>query len=124
MARPILLDTCALLWISNKEPVQENARAAFIQAGGDPGGVGVSPISAWELGQLVARGRLMLSLEPLRWFEDAVAAGLTLAPLSASILVASSFLPHARLRDPADRILAATARALDLRLMTRDGPLL
>jgi len=36
----------------------------------------------------------------------------------------SSFLPDRALRDPADRILAATARASNYRLMTRDPPLL
>jgi PIN domain nuclease of toxin-antitoxin system len=34
------------------------------------------------------------------------------------------FLPGAPLGDPADRIIAATARAYGYRLMTRDGPLL
>jgi PIN domain nuclease of toxin-antitoxin system len=41
-----------------------------------------------------------------------------------SVLVGSSFLPGPALRDPADRIIAATARTFDLRLMTRDRPLL
>jgi PIN domain nuclease of toxin-antitoxin system len=122
--RPILLDTCALLWIANDEPVAPDALKAFVNAADTPGGVLASPISAWEVGQLVARGRLMLPIEPLNWFEAALAAGIVLAPMPPAILVASSFLPHARLRDPADRILAATARAYDYRLMTRDKPLL
>jgi PIN domain nuclease of toxin-antitoxin system len=118
------LDTCAPLWISNDEPVAAAALSAFIEAGAGPGGVLASPISAWEIGQLVAKGRLMLPLEPLRWFEKALAAGLALAPLPPNVLVASSFLPHAGLRDPADKILAATAREFGYRLMTRDRPLL
>lgn len=124
MIRPILLDTCALIWMANGDQLKEEAEAALQQMAAAPGGVLASPISAWEVGQLVAKGRLRLSTDPLRWFQANLNKGLTLAPLSPELLVASSFLPDARLRDPADRILAATARTLDYRLMTRDRPLL
>ena len=50
--------------------------------------------------------------------------GLELAELSPDVLVGSSFLPGPALRDPADRIIAATARMFGYRLMTRDRPLL
>ena len=84
----------------------------------------MSPITAWELGLLVSKGRISLSREPVAWFDALLATGVELAPLAPSILIGSSFLPGAMLRDPADRILAATARALDYRLMTRDERLL
>jgi hypothetical protein len=67
---------------------------------------------------------LALSRDPAAWFNDLVSLGFELAPLAPSILMASSFLPASDLRDPADRILAATARAMDFRLMTRDQRLL
>ena len=51
-------------------------------------------------------------------------AGVELASMGPGILVASSFLPRPAPRDPADRILAATARILNYRLMTRDKGLL
>jgi len=47
-----------------------------------------------------------------------------LADMSPDVLIASSFLPGTPPRDPADRILAATAREYGYRLMTRDTPLL
>ena len=84
----------------------------------------VSPITAWEIGLLVAKGRLALSLPPLSWFEQVLELGVDLAPMTPDILVASSSLPGPPLRDPADRIIAATARAMGYRLMTRDRPLL
>lgn len=87
-------------------------------------GIFVSPISAWEIGQLAAKNRIVLSLEPRDWFRRALDAGLTLAPMPPDVLIASSFLPTERLRDPADRIIAATARTFHYRLMTRDKPLL
>jgi PIN domain nuclease of toxin-antitoxin system len=124
MSAPILLDTCALLWLSNKQPLRPSAVSAIEAAQDEFNGLVVSPISAWEIGQLVARGRLPLLLEPRTWFAEALDAGLTLAPMPPEVLIASSFLPGAHLRDPADRILAATARTFRYRLMTRDRPLL
>ena len=124
MRRPILLDTCALLWIANDDQLREDAEKALQEMEPEPNGVAVSPISAWEVGQLVARGRLRLPTSPLRMFNRLVERGLALAPLTPDILVASSFLPSSELRDPADKILAATARELGYRLMTRDRPLL
>ena len=122
--RPILLDTCALIWLANKSPMRGEAQTALAEVDHQPGGIVVSPISAWEIGQLVARGRLVLMAEPLLWFRGALSAGLALADMPPEVLVASSYLPGGRLRDPADRIIAATARAFSYRLMTRDAPLL
>ena len=124
MSRPILLDTCALLWLGNDEKLLGSAGAALQEMEADADGIAASPISAWEIGQLVSRGRLRLSIDPLKWFYRNLDRGMALAPLTPSILVASSVLPAADLRDPADRILAATARELGYRLMTRDKPLL
>lgn len=73
---------------------------------------------------LVAKGRVALLASPMIWFSGLLDAGVQLADLSPSILVDASFLPHSRLRDPADRVVAATARALGYRIMTRDRPLL
>ena len=120
----ILLDTGALLLVANGTPLAKPAVDAMMAVADSPGAICVSPISAWEIGALVARGRIALSLEPGAWFQAAVDAGLSLAPMTPEILVAASNLPACRLRDPADRILAATARAGRYRLITRDGPLL
>jgi PIN domain nuclease of toxin-antitoxin system len=124
MVRPILLDTCALLWLANKEPIADAALEALAVAEEQPGGLLVSPISAWEIGQLVAKERIVLPFDPLAWFETTLGSGIVLAELTPAVLVASSFLPGAWLRDPADRIVAATGRAFGYRIMTRDRPLL
>ncbi len=122
--RPILLDTCAALWLSDPALLDKSARRALDEAESVAGSVMLSPITAWEIGILVSQRRLFLSMEPAEWFQALLDAGLALAPLSPRILVASSFLPGWALRDPADRILAATARAQNYRLMTRDQKLL
>jgi PIN domain nuclease of toxin-antitoxin system len=124
MTRPVLLDTCALIWIVDEGKIAPAAEAALVEMEAAPGGLLVSPISAWEIGLLASRGRLFLSVEPRDWFRQALDAGLTLAPMPPEVLIASSFLPGSSLRDPSDRIIAATARAYRYRLMTRDRPLL
>ena len=52
------------------------------------------------------------------------APGMRLAELSPEILIASSFLPGTPPKDPADRILLATARDLGATLVTRDRAIL
>ena len=85
----------------------------------------LSPITAWEVGQLVSRNRLSLGATPQRWFARILAMpNVHLAELSPDILFASSFLPGNPPRDPADRILLATARDLGATLITRDRALL
>jgi PIN domain nuclease of toxin-antitoxin system len=85
----------------------------------------ISPMTAWEVGLLNARGRLTMSMSPQAWFDALLAVpGIALADLSANILIASSFLPGTAPRDPADRIIVATAREKGLRLVTRDRGLL
>lgn len=126
MSGPLLLDTCAALWTSTSGPeLSADAVAAILRADAEGQPVNLSPITAWEVGQLVARGRYALSVDPAIWFAGLLESGLTLAPLTAEILVGASFLPMSQgLRDPADRILASTARSLKWTLVTRDRPLL
>jgi len=125
MRTPLLLDTCAAIWIAEDQPIARQAEDRLGQAlaAGDP--VYISPITAWELGVLVSRGRMNLLMSPWRWFERLLEApGIHLAELSPQVLIASSFLPGTPPRDPADRILAATARECGYQLTTRDGLLL
>lgn len=122
--RPILLDTCAVIWLGSGTLLQPDGEAALQEAQRIGSQVLVSPITAWEIGLLVSKGRLAISLPPLTWFERVLDLGVDRAPLTPDILIASSQLPGPPLRDPADRIIATTARALGCRLMTRDRLLL
>lgn len=123
---PLLLDTCAVIWVANDEAITEAAAAALDEAYGAGEPVLVSPITAWEIGMLAALRRLRLPVSPQRWFQRLLEApGVALAPLPPELLIESSFLPRAEgLRDPADRIVVATARAYGHRLVTRDRRLL
>lgn len=118
---PLLLDTCAIIWIALNEPIKPEARAAMRAAMVGDEKVRVSPISAWELGLLSARGRLTATRSPMGIFGEVIATtGIRMEPLSPEILIDSSLLPGDLHRDPADRILVATARTLGLTLVTRD----
>jgi PIN domain nuclease of toxin-antitoxin system len=125
MNTPLLLDTCAVIWIAEDQPIAKEATEMMDRAIAANEPVYVSPITSWELGLLVSRGRMNLLMSPQRWFERLLQApGLQLAEMSPDILISSSFLPGTPPRDPADRIFAATAREYGYRLVTRDRPLL
>ena len=123
---PLLLDTCAVIWLAiGDASLSQASLDALANARREGGIIAVSPITAWEIGLLNARGRLPLLMEPAIWFRRLISLpGVELAELDPDILVQSSFLPGAPPRDPADRIIAATARALGYRLVTRDRILL
>lgn len=121
----LLLDTCAIIWIALNEPIKPEARAAINAAYAANEKVRVSPISAWELGLLSAKGRLAATKPPAGIFADVITTpGVAVEALSPTVLIDSSFLPGTLHGDPADRILIATARAFDLTLMTRDQTIL
>lgn len=123
--QPLLLDTCALIWIVEDESIAPEA-VALLNAANDAGATTyVSPISAWEVGLLVARERLKLLITPQSWFRHVLETPhVRLAPMPADLLIDSSFLPGTPPRDPADRIIAATARDHGCTLLTRDRELL
>ena len=123
--QPILLDTCAAIWIAEDEKL-EQAAVDLLDSVAEAGvATYVSPISAWEVGLLLARERLTLLITPQRWFRRLLELpNVQLAEISPELLIESSFLPGQPPRDPADRILAATARDLGATLITRDRMLL
>lgn len=120
----LLLDTCAVLFLTAQAPsrrVDEAMRATIA----DQGRVFVSPITAWEIGMLAARGRFVIAQRAEVWFAEFLRkAEVSLAPMPANLLIASSFLPGRPPRDPWDRIIAATAREFGQILITRDRSLL
>ena len=125
MADPVLLDTCAALWLMAGESMSDASRAAIRSARARNAGVYVSPFTAWEIGTLTAKGRIQLTLSPEVWFETLLdLPGVRLAPLTPEILLASTALPGSPPTDPADRIIAATARVHGHVIVTRDKKLL
>lgn len=125
MADSGLLDTCAAIWLMNGEPLSDPGLAAIRGAQSANAGVYVSPFTAWEIGTLVSKNRLHLTLSPEAWFDTLIAKrGVRLAELTPRILLASTTLPGTPPSDPADRIIAATARFYGYVVITRDRKLL
>ncbi|MGZ8216608.1 type II toxin-antitoxin system VapC family toxin [Methylomagnum sp.] len=80
----------------------------------------VSIISCLEISQLVKKGVLTLPVPLPRWFDLALNhAGIVCLPVNPTLLHASVDLPHTH-KDPADRIIIATAQHYDAWLVTRD----
>jgi len=89
------------------------------------GSVRVHPLSVWELGMLVQKGRLSLAGPVERWVEEALAVeGVTLTPLTAAMALEAASLPDPFPGDPVDRMLVATARLLGATLVTADRRIL
>src|SRR6266446_1808083 len=119
----LLLDTCAIIFIAENQAIHPLARQEVAAASGS-GGVLVSPISAWEIGLLATKRGFAFLPDPKAWFQSfMVNPGVRLAPLTPEMAIEASFLPplHA---DPADRLLIATARAVQVPIVTRDRRIL
>ena len=116
----LLLDTHIWLW-SLHEPDRVGRRTRH-ELANPANELWLSPISTWEALILHERGRVHLQGDLDLWVADATARFL-LAPLTHEIALESRRLPLPQ-RDPADRFLAATAKVLDLTLVTADVSLL
>lgn len=121
----VLLDTHAWVWLLNgSQRLGSRARKA-IQRSLAEGAVLVSAISPWEVAMLVSKGRLVLDRDVDEWVQKALSlSGIRLEPISPEIAVASTRLPGTIHADPADRMIAATARHLGSTLITADQLLL
>lgn len=121
----LLLDTHVLVWLVQGDARLSHTTQTRIEQAAAEGDLWVSAITPWEIGMLVAKGRLVLARDVQSWVDEVLALpGLRLAPLLPALAVASSRLPGDMRGDPADRIIVATARHLGACLMTADRALL
>jgi len=118
----VLLDTHVWLWMMNGDKrLAASSSLLVIQEAVKLSRGRISAISVWEVGMLDARGRIRLPTDCLEWVREALTApGISLAPLTPEIAIESSRLPGAFHRDPADRIIVATARSLRATIVTHD----
>lgn len=120
----ILLDTCALIWAVNRDPMSAPALKS-IQRATKAGELFLSPVSAWEIGLLASRGLLSFGIPPDVYVSKAFSTpGVRIAAFSPQIAVRSSSLPGNFHADPADRMLVSTAMLMGLKLVTRDHRIL
>jgi PIN domain nuclease of toxin-antitoxin system len=118
----ILLDTCAVIWLANAEPLPAPVIETFRRAS-RAGGIFVSIASAWEIG-LLSRPKPNRRLapdflpDPKTWFLSG--PGIQATPITADIAIDASYLPGDFHPDPMDRLIVATARHLGLPVVTSD----
>ncbi len=117
----IVLDTHALIWWAVGDRRLSARALRAIRAAARAGAVFASAISVLEIATAVRRGRLTLSVPFEQWLADLRALPeLRLEPVSAEIAALAGSFDGTMHGDPADRIIAATARMLGARLVTAD----
>ena len=121
----ILLDTPILLWLVEDDRRLGRKARGTIGAAAAAGKVIVSAISFWEIGMLIEKRRIALSM-PLGDFAEIVGQrrDIGIMPVDARIAIETANLPSGLHGDPGDRILVATARHLACALATTDGEIL
>ncbi|MEI9996619.1 MAG: type II toxin-antitoxin system VapC family toxin [Rhizomicrobium sp.] len=124
MKQPLLLDTCACLWLMGGELTDKAEKAlADSYSSGLP--LYVSPVTALEIGTSARKGRFKSVLTPQRWFAALVGQpGMVVAAMPPELLIESALLPGNIHNDPYDRIIAATAREYGYAVLTSDRALL
>lgn len=115
---PLLLDTCSLLWlVADQDRLSGTARRLLAA---QPASPFVSAISAFEIGVKSRRGALVLPMPVEEWYGAALDAhGLIEIPVTGSCAIRATALPPLH-RDPADRIIVATALDHRLTILTPD----
>ena len=118
MADTLLLDTCALLWLaSGDRALSEKARSLIENAEV----LYVSPVTAWEIAVKTAKGKIQLPLSPREWFDAVVKLyDISVLKLTADDMLKSAELPWLH-KDPADRLIIATALKNGFMVVTADG---
>jgi len=117
----IVLDTHVLVWWVNADPALSKKAKLTIEKEMQGGEIVISSISAWEIAMLVYHGRLFLSMDVDSWLSTvAEIEAVRFLPVDVEISVKSVELPGEFHKDPADRMIVATARKLAVPLVTKD----
>lgn len=118
----IVIDTHILLWwVSGDKSLSATATKAIKETLAKGSEVIISSISAWEIAMLIKKGRLVLSMEIESWLDEVTQIdGVRFFPVDNEIGIKSTMLPGEFHKDPADRMIVATARKLAVPLVTSD----
>jgi PIN domain nuclease of toxin-antitoxin system len=116
----ILLDTHVVVWLAfDQEQISRKARSAIDDARKNADGLAISDITLLELATLANKGRIHLDIS-LESFLQEVEARFIVLPISGRACARITGLPASYPKDPADRIIGATALVEGLYLLTAD----
>jgi PIN domain nuclease of toxin-antitoxin system len=120
----ILLDTHVWWWAINaQEKLSRKARRLIGNT--KPSQRAIASISIWEFAMMASRRRIELSIAPLQWLQNAInMTGIQVIELDPSVALDACSLPGVFHKDPADRIIVATARTHNFPLVTSDERIL
>ena len=121
----IVLDTHVWVWwLSNPDKLAARARKAVTEAAADRS-IYISAISAWEIALLASRGRLKFTMDALDWIAKSEALPFFhFVPVDNAIAVRSVRLTEPFHKDPADRIIVATAITMGAPVISNDAKIL
>lgn len=121
----IVLDTHALVWWADDPDKLSKKSTELIKEESVRGTVVVSAISLWEIALLIKSKRLVLSVDLTTWVDRIERSwSVKIIPIDANIAIKSVNLPEGLHQDPADRMIIATARELEAKLVTKDRKIL
>ena len=118
----IVLDTHAWIWLCLEPGRLSRTATTAIRRATDDGGLAVDSISLLEVARLAARGRLVPQGTVAAWLDALIdRSNVTIKEITPTIATIAAHLPDDFPGDPADRLIAATARAEGASLVTRDA---
>jgi PIN domain nuclease of toxin-antitoxin system len=120
LAEVILADTHVVLWLAlDPDQLSADALKALKEARENMGGVAIADISLWEIAIAIKRGKVDLESD-LSGFLRSVEETYRVIPVTAEIAERGTQFSRSYPRDPADKLIGATALVHGLQLVTRD----